>query len=795
MREWKLGIDDPYLLVIAADARLTNPIYADDQIWRLNLHGGEPRALALETTYGLRARLMRIFPEFRIGDRGVTDPSLFAKAPIIQYFFANYIATSFRPFSDLNVLAEFWVPESNMAAGRYQLSNHGAERLKTRLLLYSQLRPDQEGSVMTEVTINGATILAGKTGDIEPIVFLTGGAGVAAAAYPALEVQVELNPGETKSYIWVHAGLGDRKEGFAAARRLVDQPWDAETARLFQRNSTLVDVETGDEQWDIGLAFAQKVALNSFIGATNHLPHPSIVSSRTPDQGYSPNGDGRDYDHRWDGQNALQTYYSSIQIVHIAPELAKGLLRNFLSVQDPDGSIDWKPGLAGQRSNLRTVPLLAVLALHIYQHTEDLDFLAEVFEGLKAHFESWFDKASDHDQDGFPEWVHTMHSGNEDWPAFVRWRKWGQALDISKAETPDLAAYLTCECHALVKVADTLGHSSSELSERHAQLRKVANRGWSEDQAIFQPIDRDLHHVISGKLLGKGRGEFTREVGKEFDPPVRVLVKSKGGETQSHAIQVFIHGKGRTKRDRVERLTERRFQWFQGLGSTTTDKTYSYIDRIEVRGLPSDFRTELRTANFNQLDLSGLLPLWASIPDEDQGESIIRDSVMNTDRFWRSSGIPMSSASEKVYTKGDADGPALIGMHWNAMIGMGLVDYGFRQGATELLGKLVSTSVASLRQDKGFHEFYHADRLEGFGERDHLMGVPPLSLFMYILGLRLISPSKVVLRGDNPFPWPVRVGWRGLAIRWEGNQAVVTFPDGGQVTVEGPDAQVVEQLD
>ena len=64
MRDWHLTQDDPLALRLAADVRLTPTDYADDHIWELALAGGEPPALALRTTYGLRARDMRIFPAF-----------------------------------------------------------------------------------------------------------------------------------------------------------------------------------------------------------------------------------------------------------------------------------------------------------------------------------------------------------------------------------------------------------------------------------------------------------------------------------------------------------------------------------------------------------------------------------------------------------------------------------------------------------------------------------------------------------------------------------------------------------
>ena len=64
MRIWNLGPDDPLCLTMAADSRLTDLDYANDQIWELQLGRGTPAAILLNTTYGLRARHMRIFPQF-----------------------------------------------------------------------------------------------------------------------------------------------------------------------------------------------------------------------------------------------------------------------------------------------------------------------------------------------------------------------------------------------------------------------------------------------------------------------------------------------------------------------------------------------------------------------------------------------------------------------------------------------------------------------------------------------------------------------------------------------------------
>jgi hypothetical protein len=74
-------------------------------------------------------------------------------------------------------------------------------------------------------------------------------------------------------------------------------------------------------------------------------------------------------------------------------------------------------------------------------------------------------------------------------------------------------------------------------------------------------------------------------------------------------------------------------------------------------------------------------------------------------------------------------------------------------------------------------------------------GVPSLSAFLHVLGVRLFTPRKVRLEGSNPFPWPVTVRWRGLEVRREmgGGKTVVVFPDGQKVTIEGEEARDVEE--
>jgi hypothetical protein len=132
-------------------------------------------------------------------------------------------------------------------------------------------------------------------------------------------------------------------------------------------------------------------------------------------------------------------------------------------------------------------------------------------------------------------------------------------------------------------------------------------------------------------------------------------------------------------------------------------------------------------------------------------------------------------------------------MLWSEMIAEGMLDYGYTAQASDLLNRIMQACINSLKKDKAFHESYDPDSLLGLGQRNHIAGVAPLALFLKILGVELITPRKVLIRGKNPFDWPVVVSWMGLKVVRELDRTHVTFPDGQSVVVEGGAPRLVEQ--
>ena len=790
MREWGLTAGAPLSLRIAADARMTVPSYVDDQIWELRLGDGAPTAVALETSYGLRARNMRIFPGFRLDQDTLINPLEFHSPTLVESFLPNYLRISFEPVLDLKIVAEYWAKESNLVGGRFTLYNASAEPIRPEMLLHALLQPGENPQTMASASHQGVTVLQGSTGKLSPLVFLSGGARAAIAPYPALSVRPQLEPGASELFTWAHSACAELQDSLDLTRELMSIKWDAEIARIEQANSGLVEVETGDPDWDVAFALAQTTSLASFVGPTRHQPHPSIIEQRSPNRGYSIHPEGRDHDPGWDGVSAADAYVTIHQVLPSAPELAIGVLQNFLASQGPNGTIDWNPGLGSQRSGMQCAPLLATLSWRIYMQTVDLEFLSEVYPKLMAFVDAWFGENFDVDRDGHPEWSNTTQSGFEIWPAYNRRHHWGQGIDIALAETPDLTSFLFREIEALVEMGRVLGQTErdQDLSSRLLLLKEAIERTWSDKESCYLSQDRDLDTTVVGSRLGTGRGNFDIEVDREFDPHVRILVRVRSNEEERDKLKVSVHGKSVGSRKRVHELPGNSFQWIEDLGTAATETTFARIEKIAVGGFSSEAKIEIRIADYSRPDHTGLLPLWAGVPEKKHADQLIKQNLKNEKRYRRKNGIPGWPADGLAFRN------ATVQIRPNLMIGEGLVDHGYLKEAADLVNRLMRGCIHSLRQDRTFRESYHPDQPGGLGKPGHSSGVPPLSLFLYVLGVRLISPAKIALRGHNPFPWPVKLSWRGVQVVWDEAAAIVKFPDGGKVRVEGSAIQIVTQV-
>jgi hypothetical protein len=199
-------------------------------------------------------------------------------------------------------------------------------------------------------------------------------------------------------------------------------------------------------------------------------------------------------------------------------------------------------------------------------------------------------------------------------------------------------------------------------------------------------------------------------------------------------------------------------------------------------------------AGLDRQDLNLLLPLGSGgIPQEVLDEAV-GAALMNPERYGRPFGWPSVPADDPFYDPGAPGGPWVVDLPHQTLIGEALVRAGHRTAAYVVLERILRSLTGVLSTDGAFREAYNPETGEGWGKRDHVAGVAPLSLFLEVAGVRLLSPNRVEISGSHLFTRPVTIRWRGLLVerRVEGTRLV--FPDGSETFVDPGLEATVERV-
>jgi hypothetical protein len=789
MHNWNYVPDHPITLTLASDARISPTDYTNDQIWELKLTNTEIDAISVETTFGLRARLCRIFPRFTFNGKVVDDPALFSQTIRIQRYYPNYLELSFKPISGINVKIEYWVPGSQVIAGRILMINTTQEKVISLLELAEHLIPSSDGFRMTESEIDMSTILVGKTSNLTPLLFLTGGAQAGKSPYPSLQLIYTIPPmGEQEAY-WAHASLSDVDSSFVMAKEVIRKNWFSEIARVTRENSKQVGIYTGNKEWDTTFYLSQNYAYQLLLQPIKHCNSISNVAIRDPDHGFSLLGNGTDYNHQWNGQSPLESLYLANFLLPSYPDIMTGLLDNFLDIQTPQGEIDLKPGLAGQRSHLLATPLFAHIALRLYTYSKDLAYLEAVFPKLLTFFYSWFTNSHDRDNDFYPEWDQAAQTGFDDLPYFSLHHQHSLGIEISTLESPSLCSYLYNECISLISIAKILNHDDPIIPlETYAMnLKLLVEQSWNDHNASYIYRDRDSHVSTTGEALGTIQGSGIIEINTNFPHAIRPIFYIESRQGVTHPAKIYIHGISTSDTHRVENITPGQIHWHLGKGYVTGAYTYNMIEFIEIIGIHPDDTLTVNTVDYSLMDQSLLLPLWAGIPSKERAKILVNLTIMNKNKYFGPFGLRTWLEFPKGAEPNIENNSTYL--PWTALILEGLVRYGERSKAAEIFVRLMKSLSIDLRKDKTSDRLYQNKTRFLFGSQNSLHTLIPQGLFLRILGVEIFDPYTVEISGNNPFPWPVTVQYQGLTVIKKEKQTIVSFPDGQTYTIQNDHLQ------
>lgn len=870
MKPLPLITNMPWSITIAADARLTTTDYGDDAIYAVQAADGP---LALTSTYGGRCTSMACVLLWRdAADLRQAHAVTEYVAPLVLHDYGpGFALLETQPLPGLVARIVFLAHSSHVTVCAVEMRNTTAAPSRIGLTVDLQLElhaPRDQAAAPTPLTWNDQTVGAYVSGGLSvPLnLALCWDIPGSYSATPsstgngwslARDSELALAPDEVTT---CHFGLltataQSEKPSVAQslasmARTVLAMDWAAELARQRAASAAIPDIETGNAEWDATIACAYRMAARCYLTGSGDstprpevpvpdgrapdihhsglgyppLPYASFVFTRTPQQGYPHNGDPQNHSWQWNGQVATEAYVNIPEVASFAPELGKAVLRNYLYIQQADGFIDWKPGLAGQRACWDCIPLLATIARMICDYSGDLDFLHEVYDGLLRHLDRWFAPANDRNDDGFPEWSHSVQSAFDDNPSFVPWRSWAQGADFTKALSPDLGAYLYREHQELIGIARLLPDQRRlalnadivRLTHRADRLRTYVEALWNAEQSTYLYADRDSHLTHTGELVwethGSGVWQHARAAeggnGKVrlLSPPIpppnlarRVVVRIEGAEAPN--VTILLQGYDANDQPIHEVLTRDAFGWWGGgddVVSATSVGRFASLTEIHVTGIAAQQFTRISFVDYTRQDQTQLLPLWAGIPAPDRAETLVRRTITDPVRFWRPYGIPNCSAQDPAYASNNSGGSGGVWMMWNTMIGEGLCDYGYFAEAWELFSRILAAQVSSLKVDHCFREAYDSDTGQGLGSPDYLWGTVPLHLLTRLHGVQILpapdnpnSARAVRLLPADTLGRHIRVRQRGVTVERHDRQATITWPDGRTQTYTVADASVL----
>ena len=177
----------------------------------------------------------------------------------------------------------------------------------------------------------------------------------------------------------------------------------------------------------------------------------------------------------------------------------------------------------------------------------------------------------------------------------------------------------------------------------------------------------------------------------------------------------------------------------------------------------------------------------AKIPGPERASELIEHTLLNPELFWKPFSIPLCP---NFPTDPEAS-VARASLFWNEITGTGLLAYGYRDKAVELVKRQMQSAIQSLRAEGCFRQYVGSLTGIAWGEVNALNGLAPLGLFLETLGGAILFTPTPTVTGFNPFPWPITVKYRGTEVLRQQDATIITFPNGQKMVIDDPAARMI----
>jgi hypothetical protein len=780
--------DGPQAFILAPDGDFLAFTPENDQIWALSLDASEIAPFYLHTTYHLRARSMRLFPNIVIDHQRLTKPDDFSLLPMVTSYTPGTLHVKYSFNNGIAIDLLCFIPEPDALVGRINIHNSAQTPISLDCELAAILIPMGKGSPTHPERVGTNNILTGQTDDLFPVLFMSAGPAGTSNPYPALCAEVHIEPGKSMALHWALVSKTSQEASLKSARQLISPTWHMDAHRQSKSHAShTIHITTGEKDWDTAFYLAQVNALTHMVNPDQEGGKPTIIRTRLPDKPMLFQTKVKALDN-----------LTLLDILHLAQVILPAhithltqLVEQLINRVDDQGMLPSRIHRSFTGSPINETPLLATLCLELFEINQDHEFLREAYPALRRFFDSGWLAKPDTNPATLPHWENPAQLQLETGLFnFDIWDETGRGLDIRTANSPALAAMLHREATSLQKIAQILGDRSARV--RYGKIGKKFQDEiltlWDDEQKTFTYRDLQSRCAPSREIYYPGRIQPQLTIHKRFIQPQRLQVHLTTADERTRACVVHIEGRDPEGEPINERFRAPELRWVAGQAHLTTHHLFSELESLSFEGFIDEDRFLIETADYSQPDISCFLPLWSGGTNTQQ-----RTSIIETHIDWQNPafayGIPETWPNHHPLPEGLRD---QVSIQWNTLIIEGLAREGMQQEAAGGFNNLMNAILHGLKDFNGF--FPAHDLAGGFpqGLANTITGLAPLRLFLNIAGIKLIRPDQVAIWGSNPFPWPIEVRWQGLWMRKEDVHTQIIFPDGTQYQGQGTKPLVVQ---
>lgn len=751
----KFSPKDPFSLILSQDTRFAKTTPKIDNVWEIQLDGGELGGISLFSTISLRALALRITPIFSSQGENRINISQFRNEPVIESLCPDYVKLHTEIFPSITTEMEFWIPNSHLIFGVVNIINSSTSLFDGELQYIVNLKPIENGKIMTGFQSDRQFFLTGRTENISPVFYLSGNSHSGKFGQSSIETNYQIKPEEVHKIIWCFTFLDDVEMSINEIKKIDTLDFEKQIARVERKmQSERFLINSNNSDWDKAFIASQHAATQLVVSdpLDDHIclvecihPEKTVYSQLSLSNQLS------------DGISPLQLWYFN-QVIPNQTYLILDHLLKFFNSQSEDGLIPNHSNEKNFQYKIHAFPILAKVLFQIIDQLENRELVNMIFPKLILYLQKWLIK----DPINLPPfWSNPLQSLYEDLPIHNFLVQNGDPIHTPWIQSPFLIALLLQEIEYCLKISDYFSIDFPEkewLVERKSFLLNQLQTLWDTKTKIFRYKDIQTHRVSRKKNILSVTHSGLHQVEKSLQFPERISIKIISTKEFSRNTTIKISGFFEGQ-EINERFGPRQFVWSNIVGFATSSFVFDRISCVEVLHLPEGNSLQIHTSDFSQIDLTCCLPLMVEELPQKQKNQIIEEWIEK--QFISKNGIPLVP---KKYQKTGNDYQNKVDLPLCTLIMESLADNNQTELAKVIFEKTIEIIIISLRGNKRFFKLYDADDETCTGEYNIINGMIPLKLYLKLLGIHRWADDEIELIGRSVFLNDVTVQYQGTKI-------------------------------